>query len=273
MSQSQEPGTGHGRPSRTDVMLGWATTVPPPGRRPSGRRRRRARRAALAVVLVAVLGAVSVVAGKVLDRAPQADRANLSRAPASHSPAVRGDPGRTEPGIHVQVAPRKDGTLDVVEQIRFLGAATGLRVALPETKGVVAGALPPATRITELEVLADGHRLPRQPESLATGGRVLLPNAPLTVELRYRLVGAATASTPSTPGRVLVLLPPIADDERLSRLPVVVEVVGKGVRTVVCPGLAAHDQHCGRKERTGWRTVFLSPRGTAVLAELDRASH
>ncbi|GAA2165615.1 hypothetical protein GCM10009845_23490 [Pedococcus bigeumensis] len=249
-------------------MLRWATAVPPP-RRPSGRRRRRAKRAALAVLLLTVLAAASVATRVLLDRAPHPDRATLSPAPASKATATRGDPGRTDPGIHVQVSPRKDGTLDVVEQIRFLGAATGLQVALPATKGVVAGALPPATRITELQVTADGHRLPRQSESLATGGRVLLPNAPLSVELRYRLVGAATRSTPSTRGRALVLLPPIADDERLSRLPVVVVVEGKGVRGLVCPGLAPHDQLCGRSESAGWRTVFLSPRGTAVLAQLD----
>lgn len=274
MSQAHGPDTGSGRLSPTEVMLRWASSVPAPARRPPGRGRW-AMRVALALLLVVALAAASVVTLQVLDRAPapSADRAIPSRARTSGTTATRGDPGRADPGVHVQVAPREDGTLDVVEQIRFLGAATGLRVALPETKGVVTGALPRATRITGLEVLADGHRLPQQAGSLSTGGRVLLPNAPLSVELRYQLVGAATVSTPSTPGRALVLLPPIADDDSLSRLPVVVEVGGKGVRNLVCPGLAVDDQLCGRQGSGGWRTVFLAPRATAGLAQLDLTSY
>ena len=102
---------------------------------------------------------------------------------------------------------------------------------------------------------------------------MLLPNAPLAVELRYRLLGAATVSTPSTPGRALVLLPPIAADDRLKKLPVVVEVTGTGVRNLVCPGLPADDQLCGRASSSGWRTVALPPRATAVLAQLDLTSY
>ncbi len=167
------------------------------------------------------------------------------------------------------MTPRDDGSLDVLEQIRFLGASTGLRIALPEVKGAVAGALPPGPRITDLEVLADGNPLPEQADSLSAGGRVLLPDAPLAVELRYRLVGAATVSTPSAPGRALALLPPIAADDSLSTLPVVVEVDGPGVRNLVCPGLTTDDQLCGREGLSGWRTVSLPPRVTAVLAQLD----
>ena len=274
MSQHQGPGTGRGRLSPTDVMLRWASSVPAPARRPPGGGRW-AKRVALALLLVAALAAASVAALQVLDRtpAPGADRAIPSGARTSETTARRADPGRADPGIHVQVAPREDGTLDVVEQVRFLGAATGLRVALPETKGLVTGALPRATRITGLEVRADGHRLPQQSGSLSTGGRVLLPNAPLSVELRYRLAGAAILSTPSTPGRALVLLPPIADDDSLSKLPVVIEVSGKGVRNLVCPGLAADAQLCGRHASSAWRTVFLPLGATAVLAQLDLTSY
>ena len=227
------------------------------------------------MVVVAGLGVATVVTVRVLDRTPAPGPARVAPtpAPAVSSAATPTDPGRVDPGVHVQVTPRADGTLDVVEQIRFLGAATGLRVALPEQKGVLPGALPRATRISGLEVLADGRLLPLEAKSLSAGGRVLLPNAPLSVELRYRLAGAATLSTPSTPGRALVLLPPIADDDSLSRLPVVIEVSGKGVRNLFCPGLAADAQLCGRQESSTWRTVFLPPRATAVLAQLDLTSY
>ena len=223
--------------------------------------------------MIGALALVGTVVVQLQDRDPATGNALPSRAPGSSTATGRTDPGRTDPGIHVQVSPREDGTLDVVEQIRFLGASTGLQVALPEVKGVVPGALPTGTRITDLEVLSDGHRLPQQAGSLSTGGRVLLPNAPLVVELRYRLVGAATVSRPSTRGRALVLLPPIAADDSLKRLPIVVEVSGTGVRNLVCPGLDADDQLCGRKVGSGWRTIFLPPHTTAVLAQLDLTSY
>ena len=178
-------------------------------------------------------------------------------------------PGRGAPGIHVQVSPGPDGTLDVIEQVRFLGASTGLQIALPAVIGVVGNVQPKGATIAGLEVFADGHLLPQQAGSLATGGRLLLPNAPLRVELRYRLVGAAVRSTPSHPGRALVLLPPITSDDSLSKLPEVVEISGPRVRNLVCPALPPTDQLCGRRTSTGWRTVPLPSRATAVLAQLD----
>ncbi|SDP64889.1 hypothetical protein SAMN04489867_3290 [Pedococcus dokdonensis] len=224
-----------------------------------------------ALAVIAVLALVATVAVRRLDGSPTPTPVRASPAAPSTTTArpAAADPGRTEPGVHVQVTPRPDGTLEVVEQIRFLGASTGLQVDLPVLKGVVSGARPPDVRIADLEVLSDGQRLPQQTDSIATGGRVLLPNAPLSVELRYRLTGAATVSKPSTPGRALVVLPPIATDDSLSKLPVVVEVEGAGVRNVVCPGLATRDQLCGRRTKSGWRTITLQPDATAVLAQLD----
>ena len=52
----------------------------------------------------------------------------------------------------------------------------------------------------------------------------------------------------STPGRALVLLPPIAADDSLKKLPVIIEVGGAGVRNLLCPGLASDDQLCGRQD-------------------------
>lgn len=226
---------------------------------------------AVAVAVVVVLGLVATVAVRLLDRDPSRQPAQASHAPTTGTGAAGDDtvPGRDTPGVLVQVSPRRDGSLAVVEQVRFIGAATGLQVDLPVMKGVVSGARPPDVRIADLEVYSDGHLLPRPTDSVDTGGRVLLPNAPLAVELRYRLVGAATVSRPSTPGRALVLLPPISADDSLSRLPVVVEVKGPGVRNLTCPGLATDDQLCGRRTRTGWRTTTLQPAATAVLAQLD----
>lgn len=182
MSQAQGPGPGVGRPARKDVLLRWASRVPVPARRPSTRRRRPGPGAAVALLLVVALALAYPVTVRRLDDHPAAGpRVALpSRTPTSVSTTTtEPDPGRTGPGIHVRVTPRDDGSLDVLEQIRFPGASTGLQVALPEVRGAVAAALPPAPRITDLVVVADGNRLPEQAGSLSTGGRVLLPDAPL----------------------------------------------------------------------------------------------
>ena len=275
MSQAQGPGTGGDRPLRRDVLLRWASRVPVPARRSSTGQRDPGPGAGIALILVVALALAYVVTVRQVDDNASGPRVALPPRTGTSATTTTADPdpGRTGPGVHVQVTPRDDGSLNVLEQIRFPGASTGLQIALPEVKGAVAGALPQGTRITELEVLADGNRLPEQAGSLSTGGRVLLPNAPLVVELRYRLSGATTVSSPSAPGRALALLPPIAADDRLSSLPVVVEVDGPGVRNLVCPGLATYDQLCGRQGPSGWRTVILPPRVTAVLAQVDLASY
>jgi hypothetical protein len=275
MSQAQGPGTGGDRPFGKDVLLRWASRVPVPARRSTGRRRLRPS-AAIALLLVGALAWACVITVRRMDDDP-ALGPRVALPPSAPTSVVTTtadtDPGRTGPGIHVQVTPRDNGSLDVLEQIRFPGASTGLQIALPEVKGAVAGALPRGTRITDLEIIADGSRLPEQTGSLSTGGTVVLPTGPLVVELRYRLTGAAALSAPSTPGRALVLLPPIAADDSLSTVPVVVEVEGPGVRNLVCPGLATYDQLCGRQGPSGWRTVILPPRVTAVLAQLDLTSY
>jgi hypothetical protein len=237
-----------------------------------------ARRAAAALVAVTILVGGSVVGLRLLDStrsSPLQDRAvppvvGLTPDPGADAADV---PGLTAPGVHVHAVPRIDGDLDVVERVRFLGSSTGLELAPPSMVGVMPSALPLGVRIDDLHVYADGRPVDAPRDSLTTGGRLLLPTAPLAVELRYRLVGTAIKSTPSTPGRALVILPPIAADDSLSRLPVVVEISGKNVRNLVCPGLAPPDQLCGRQTSTGWRTVSLPPRVTAVLAQLDLPVH
>lgn len=236
-------------------------------------RGRRARRVAAALVAVTILFGGSMVGLRLLD----STRSNsvqdgavppvveLTPDPDAHIAL----PGLTASGVHVQAVPRNDGNLDVVERVRFLGSSTGLGLALPSMVGVRRSALPLGVRIDDLQVYADGRPVDAPRDSLTTGGRLLLPSAPLAVELRYRLVGAVIESTPSTPGRALLILPPIASDDSLSRLPVVVEVIGTNVRNLVCPGLAPSDQLCGRQTPTGWRTISLPPRVTAVLAQLD----
>jgi hypothetical protein len=231
-----------------------------------------------AVVLawIATLALCAVVGLRLLDssRSSSGDGFNPpTRQVTQDATAGGGDtPGLGVPGVHVQVDPQPNGDLEVVERVRFLGAATGLDLSLPAVDGVVRTALPLGMRISGLQASADGARVEQSSDSLSYGGRLLLPSAPLAVELRYRLTGATTRSTPSTPGRAIVLLPPITADERLRGLPVVVEVTGTGVHNLLCPGLPAANQLCGRQSSGGWRTVPLGSRTTAVLAQLDLPS-
>jgi hypothetical protein len=255
-------GMSHGR--RIAYVKPWRT---------SQDRGRTPRRVAAGLVAVTILVGGSMVGLRLLESARSHvthDRAvppvRLTPDASTHAAGV---PGLTVPGVHVQAVPRVDGDLDVIERVRFLGSSTGLELAPPSTVGVIRSALPLGVRIDDLQVFADGRRVDAPQDSLTTGGRLLLPSAPRAVELRYRLVGASIASTPSTPGRALILLPPIAADDSLRKLPVVVEINSPHVRNLVCPGLAPSDQLCGRQTSTGWRTVSLPPRATGVLAQLD----
>ena len=287
-----EPADLHPRSSTRTVVLAAPSTETedffghwddsPPAAEPVDRRqeaRRGVRRGALVTVVLVALAGAGVVGTQLLGDRSSGDRdagpttASSSPGAATSGPDVgppgTGVPGLTAPGIHVEATPAASGDVDVVENVVFTGGATALELTLPAVTGVSEAARPDAVRITDLRVTGDGVAVDTGSASLARGGRLLLPKAPRAVELRYRLVGVVMVSRPSTPGRALVLLPPITTGDDLRRLPVVVEVRGALVRNLVCPGLAAGDQLCGRQEGERWKTVPLGSGSTAVLAQLD----
>ncbi|MEO5981818.1 MAG: hypothetical protein ABIQ13_05830 [Pedococcus sp.] len=263
--------------TRSEELVGQGGPEPIPTVEPSPRRMTPGRLAVALLVLLALV-ASTVVVVQVLGGSPP--RGGVKSATAASSVATTssgrdvgeagtGVPGLTAPGVQVEAVPAASGDVDVVENVVFSGSATDLELTLPRVTGVSATARPKEVRITDLRVTADGAPVDTSTLSLARGGRLPLSNAVRAVELRYRLVGVVMVSRPSTAGRALVLLPPISAGAHLRSLPVVVEVRGTRVRNLVCPGLAARDQLCGRQDGEQWRTVPLESGATAVLAQLD----
>lgn len=178
-------------------------------------------------------------------------------------------PGLTEPGALVRATPTADGSLEVVELVRFSEPVTELSLGPPLTKGLVARSRPGAIEIADLQVQADGAVVDTGRRNLTTGQTVQLPDAASTLRMRYRLTGSTVRSVPSTPGRALTVLPPITSPATLGSLPVVVEVSGAQVTNVLCPGLGTNLQLCGRSWSQGWYSPPQRAGRTAVLAQLD----
>ncbi len=181
-------------------------------------------------------------------------------------------PGLTAPGILVQALPSANGDLEVVERVRFAVPSDSLTLGVPSSQGIAKGTAPLRARLKDLQVSADGNVVDTTGASLSQTTRLTLPSGTRQVQMRYRLTGSVLRSTPSTPGRALVVLPPLSRGPRVDTLQVIVEVQGGTVRNLQCPALRAADQLCGREGPDRWYTVPLTLGRSAVLAQLDLPS-
>ena len=178
-------------------------------------------------------------------------------------------PGLTTPGALVQASPMADGTLEVVERIRFADPVSELSLGLPLTKGVAARSMPGDVEVADLQVQADDAVVDLGATGLTRPRTVDLPGDTSSVVMRYRLTGATIRSIPSTPGRALTVLPPITSPATLGTMPFVIEVSGAQVTNVLCPGLPAAVQLCGRTWTQGWYSPPQEAGRTAVLVQIN----
>ncbi len=209
------------------------------------------------------------------DRGPPTHRSfreRLGRAATvgnnSYVPGAAAGPGQTEPGALVRATPAADGSLEVVERVRFAEPVTELSLGPPLTKGVMAKSLPNDVEVADLQVQADDAIVDIGVRSLTKARTIELPAEASTVVMRYRLTGATVRSIPSTPGRALAVLPPITRPATLGSTPFVIELSGAQVTNVLCPGLPTAAQLCGRTWTRGWYLSPQQPGRTAVLAQL-----
>jgi hypothetical protein len=177
-------------------------------------------------------------------------------------------PGVTTVGVHLAAEPYAIGDLEVAEQVRFALPVRTLTLS-PPSGLAEADAGDEEPQVTQLQVEING-----QPVALPRTSMVQIPmrielDEPTTeVTLRYRLVAAAVRSSPAPAGRVLVRLAPLTSDAS----PVLVDLVGEGVRNLVCPDLPAKDQVCGSQRGNVWTAGPLPAEIAAVVAQLDLPS-
>ena len=187
----------------------------------------------------------------------------------TYVPGAAAGPGLTEPGALVRATPTADGSLEVVERVRFDQPVSEVSLGPPLTKGVARRSLPAGIEIADLQVQADDDVVDVGQRTLTKARTIRLPGEASAVVMRYRLTGATVRSVPSTPGRALTVLPPITSPATLGSLPFVVELSGASVTNVLCPGLRTADQLCGRTWTLGWYSPPQQPGRTAVLAQLN----
>jgi len=193
------------------------------------------------------------------------DRPPTPSARATRAPGT--GPGLTEIGIHVIVQPDTDGDLEVVEQVLLarpvlsIGLAPPVPPAYPGVEGLTPQvvALQAESRGVPVAVGLSDPLVTR--EELRLG-----PTTSLS--LRYRLVRTSHRTEPSTLGRALAVLPAISAGD-YPDLPVVIEVVGPGVRNVLCTQLTGDQRFCAVQVGQTWTTVDLTGRQVAVVAQLD----
>ncbi len=176
-------------------------------------------------------------------------------------------PGLTEVGIHVLAQPGANGAIEVLEQLRLRSPVAVLDITAPVVAGIpgLVGAQP---AVAGLRMTADGAPVILPVGEPTTSGRVALAYPATAISLRYRLEGAIARVSPSPVGRVLLAISPIAAKGR-GQLPVVVQVIGPGVRNLVCPRLSTGAQLCGREQGSVWSTPAMPADLSLVVAQVD----
>lgn len=83
------------------------------------------------------------------------------------------------------------------------------------------------------------------------------------IEVRYTLTGVGQRSRPSKPGRALATLGPLTGVP--SRLPVIMQVAGRGILTLDCFRLPAAERSCASGQPPDLQTAGPLPAEDAVV--------
>lgn len=231
--------------------------------------------------VVALIVAVAVLVAYALsptgrDAAPSAvvpgtPATSVSTPP--HASPTLGDrthdtgPGLTEVGTHVVARPTATGDLEVVEEVLLARpvSAIGLTPPAPPTSPGLEGVVP---RV--VDVRAENRGVPvavSLTDPLATRQEVRF-GLTTALSVYYRVEHASRLSQPSTQGRALVSIGAISTGDHPG-LPVVIEVIGPGVRNVLCPQLVGDQQLCAAQVGETWTTTALTGPPVAVVAQVD----
>ncbi len=195
------------------------------------------------------------------------DTATAAPGAAESSDGTASGPGRTAAGIQLIGQPRSDGNWDVIEYVRLTSPATTLTLTAPaisrlggQFSGLTAGR-------SSLQVSA-GDQV-ASIEGSGSRQSIVAPSATQSFVLRYLLTGATVRSVPSTAGRALTALAPIADPGD-DQTPVEIITSGSTVRTVQCPLLSGDQQLCQAGDAPAIRVAQPLPRASAIaLVQFD----
>jgi hypothetical protein len=178
-------------------------------------------------------------------------------------------PGGREPGIRITATLTSHGDFEIVETVRLAEPVTQLALAVPDL-----GPAGPSLRATHpvadaLKVTADDHSIKLSTRIVRRSITVPLPRPADLFELSYRLSDVTVMNTPSSAGRALGGLGPMATGVP-EELPVAITVRGHSIRNLSCPRLPIDDQSCaaGRSPRLRVERN-LARRDALVLVQFD----
>jgi len=161
------------------------------------------------------------------------------------------------------VAIGEDGDVHVVMKLHFAAPVDHLTLQVPEETWA-GGEFEPVVDGIALDI--DGEQVSLE-DSLTAGQRssVALPSDAVEVRMEYDATGTFVASTPSSPGRGLVLLTPLTVEERetLSQ----VEVLDDRVLNLGCVG-AGELSACATRDGDTWVATPVAD-AEQVIAQID----
>lgn len=188
----------------------------------------------------------------------------------------RSGPGITTPGTDVTVAFESDraaDTIDVYEQVIFprpgLDALPLSQPTLASLLGDVANLKP---QVSDIQVELDGQVARAVPAGDGTWVAVPPQGGRFTkARLRYSMTEAVARSTPSLPGRALVVVTPLTGSETLRHgLPLSVRFSSPVIQGVSCPTAPLADSLCATHNGDTWTARLpSSATGAIVLAQVN----
>jgi hypothetical protein len=139
--------------------------------------------------------------------------------------------------------PTPQGAFDVVETVRLAAPVTKLTLAPPDL-----AAASPTLRgghpVAEGLVVRAGNSRIKLTSHVVRQTTVISADRPTDLfELRYQLRGVTAISTPSSAGRALGVVGPLATGVP-AELPVAITVRGRNIRNLSCPCLTQDAQAC-----------------------------
>lgn len=176
-------------------------------------------------------------------------------------------PGLTELGVHVVAQADANGDLEVVEQILLARPVSTIGLT-PPTAPAYPGLEGVAPQVVDLQAESRGVPVAVSLSNPLVRREELRLGPTTALSLRYRLGKASRRTEPSTLGRALVVLPAISVGD-FPDLPVVIEVVGPGIRNVLCLRLVGDKRFCAVQVGQSWATADLTGRPLVVIAQLD----
>lgn len=226
-----------------------------------------------ALIAIGVLGSATIVVIAMVTSSTRDNQPVPAPTPSVSSPSPRSTPSTKPdaPELRMEARARTDGTFDVTETLVFRRPQNWLLLTPPKLAdgaNVLVSARPHAV---QFRMTSDGNPLPTATDEVTKATDVYLDAPVSQIELRYKLIGATSRSTPSVTGRALALLAPLAvsTDETL---PTSLKVSGATVRNLVCPQLPVERRLCAVTDGAGLELTGVKAGEAIFIVQLDLPS-